>query len=82
VHRPACELKGFDKVELEPGESKTVTFLLNERSFAVWENGWKVPSGDYAICIGKNSHEMCLKKEVSIDMDEVTDSATLPKWPF
>ena len=80
VHRPACELKGFDKVELEPGESKTVTFLLNERSFAVWENGWKVPSGDYAICIGKNSHEMCLKKEVSIDMDEVTDSATLPKW--
>lgn len=80
VHRPACELKGFDKVELEPGESKTVTFLLNERSFAVWENGWKVPSGDYAICIGKNSHEMCLKKEVSIDMDEVTESVTLPKW--
>lgn len=80
IHRPACELKGFEKIELAPGESKRITFILNERSFAVWDNGWKVPSGDYDICIGRNCREMCLKKEVHIKMDEVSDSAHLPKW--
>ena len=35
IYRPVCELKGFEKVELAPGESKKVTFVLNERSFAV-----------------------------------------------
>ena len=52
LHRPVRELKGFQKVLLQPGESQTVTFLLTERSFAVWQDGWKVPAGKYAVCIG------------------------------
>lgn len=30
------QLKGFEKVELEPGETKTVSFTLNKRAFAWW----------------------------------------------
>ena len=52
LHRPIRELKGFQKVFLQPGESQTVTFLLTDRSFAIWQNGWKVPSGSYTIYVG------------------------------
>ena len=80
IHRPACELKGFEKISLEPGESKRVQFLLNERSFAVWKDGWKIPKGDYRICIGKNCQETCLMHEVYLNTAEVTDSENLPAW--
>ena len=52
LHRPVRELKGFQKVLLQPGESQTVTFMLTERCFAVWQDGWRVPAGKYAVCIG------------------------------
>ena len=52
LHRPLRELKGFQKVFLQPGESRTVRFALTERSFAVWQDGWKIPAGTYAVCIG------------------------------
>ena len=51
IHRPLRELKGFQKVFLQPGESKTVTFELDDRSFTLWQNGWKVPGGTYKIRI-------------------------------
>lgn len=43
IFRPKKELKGFARVDLEPGESKTIQFQLNDRSFAIWQDGWKVP---------------------------------------
>ena len=52
LHRPLWELKGFQKVFLQPGESRTVTFTLTDRSFAVWQDGWKIPAGVYAVCVG------------------------------
>ena len=52
LHRPVRELKGFRKVFLQPGECRSVTFTLTERCFAVWQDGWKVPAGKYAVCIG------------------------------
>ena len=58
LHRPLRELKGFRKVFLQPGESQTVTFPLTDRSFAVWQDGWKVPGGTYAVCIGGLSAEI------------------------
>ena len=79
-HRPLCELKGFEKVELAPGESKVVAFTLDERSFAVWADGWKIPTGDYKICISKNCQEPVLVKEVHIEGEKVFDAANLPNW--
>ena len=52
VHRPARELRGFQKVFLQPGECKTVIFPLTDRNFALWQDGWKVPAGQYTISIG------------------------------
>lgn len=52
LHRPLRELKGLQKVFLQPGETQTVTFILTDRSFAVWQDGWKVPSGTYTVCVG------------------------------
>ena len=52
LHRPLRELKGFRKVFLQPGESRTVTFPLTDRNFAVWQDGWKIPAGKYTVCIG------------------------------
>lgn len=52
LYRPLRELKGFARVELEPGESRTVTFTLDDRSFAVWADGWKIPAGTYTVQVG------------------------------
>ena len=51
-HRPVRELKGFQKVFLLPGESRTVMLSLTGRSFALWQEGWKVPAGLYTVSIG------------------------------
>ena len=37
IERPSKELKGFKKVLLQPGETKTVQFELDKRSFAWWD---------------------------------------------
>ena len=52
LHRSLRELKDFQKVFLQPGESRMVTFTLTDRSFAVWRDGWKIPAGTYAVCVG------------------------------
>lgn len=52
IHRPLRELKGFKKVWLTPGESAEVSFKLNERSFAIWDDGWKIQEGAYTVCVG------------------------------
>ena len=80
IHRPVCELKGFEKIELEPEESRKVTFTLNERTFAVWQDGWKVPAGDYKIWIGKSCQEQCLMREVTVEGEKIYDDPFLPRW--
>ena len=58
LHRPLRVLKGFQKVFLQSGESRTVTFPLTDRSFAVWQDGWKIPAGKYTVCIGSLTSEV------------------------
>ena len=70
IHRPVRELKGFRKVFLKKGESADVSFALNERSFAVWQNGWKIPSGKYTIQIGG----------LSADVDIAGEDVDVPAW--
>jgi beta-glucosidase len=52
VYRPLKELKGFEKIALDPGETKSVDYYLDNRSFAVWDDGFKVPEGNYRIEAG------------------------------
>ncbi len=61
IIRPYKELKGFTKVELEVGETKTIKFTLDKRSFAYYDTNnatWRVQSGIFDILIGKSSKEI------------------------
>ena len=69
VFRPVRELKGFEKVALEPGEEKEVSFTLDKRSFAYWNtriHDWHVESGAFAIEIGHSSRDIALRAEVNV----------------
>ena len=70
LHRPLRELKGFRKVFLQPGEAQTVTFILTDRSFALWADGWKVPGGMYAVQIGN----------LSADLEIAGETLPVPGW--
>ena len=74
--RPVRELKGFERVELEPGESKTVEFTLDDRSFAIWSEGWKIPGGTYTVQIGASSRDIHLEQSIEIVGEEIS----LPVW--
>ena len=67
VARPRRELRGFEKVTLDAGESAVVSFALDDRTFAHWDtltSGWLVPGGDYTIEVGDNAHEIALRATV------------------
>jgi len=69
VFRPVRELKGFEKVALEPGEEKEVSFTLDKRSFAYWNtqiHDWHVESGKFAVEIGHSSRDIALRAEVNV----------------
>ena len=62
VDRPAQELKGFARVDLQPGETKPVTMTLDRRSFAHWDEAthvWAVVPGTYGLAVGRSSQDIC-----------------------
>jgi beta-glucosidase len=68
-NRPEKELKGFEKVDLQPGEEKTVTFLLNKRAFAYYNvemKDWHVETGEFEILVGESSQEIVLKDSIVV----------------
>ena len=73
---PVRELKGFERVELKPGESKTVEFTLDDRSFAIWSEGWKIPGGTYTVQIGASSRDIHLEQSIEIAGEEIA----IPAW--
>lgn len=74
VFRPVRELKGFEKVELAPGETKRVQFALDRRAYAYWDteiHDWLVESGEYEIQIGRNAQDMLLCATVNVESERV-----------
>ena len=70
VSRPEKELKGFEKVELQPKEQKTITFELDKRSFAYYDvnlKDWRVETGEFEILIGKSSREIILYDKLRVE---------------
>ena len=58
---PRRELRGFEKVTLEPGESARVSFELDARAFAHWDvrtHAWLVAGGDYTVAVGHSAHDI------------------------
>ncbi len=69
VRRPQQELKGFEKVYLEPGESRRVEFELGRRAFAFYHTAtasWRIEDGDFEIRVGASSRDIRLKGTLSI----------------
>ena len=70
IDRPVQELKGFARVQLEPGETKTVQLPLNADSFATFDvktHSWVSPAGQYEIAIGSSSREIHCAQTVKWD---------------
>ena len=75
IFREKKGLKGFVKVELEPGEEKVIAIPFDEytfRYFNVKTNKWEVEEGDYQIYIGSSSKDIRLmgtiRKEGTTDV--------------
>jgi beta-glucosidase len=69
VIRPEKELKGFEKIELKPGEEKTVSFILDKRAFAYYNTDiqdWHVESGEFEILIGRSSRDIALRDTITV----------------
>ena len=73
VQRPEKELRGFRKVELAPGESRQVEFVLSARDFSFYSTRhgrWLAESGDYELLVGASSRDVRLRQEVTLRSTE------------
>ena len=67
--RPVVELKGFQKLQLEPGESRQVTIGLDEYAFRAYDptaERWVTVAGDYEIFVGHNVADRPLRTVVTV----------------
>ncbi|MEK5253308.1 glycoside hydrolase family 3 C-terminal domain-containing protein [Paenibacillus sp. FSL F4-0125] len=70
VIRPLKELKGFQKLALQPGEEQEVAFELDKRSFAYYNvniGDWYVESGIFDIAIGSSSRDIRLTASIEVE---------------
>jgi len=61
--RPVKELKGFQKVLLQPGEKQLVSITLNRNAYAHYDpdrKAWVADAGDYKILVGSSSRDIQL----------------------
>ncbi|HEV2134073.1 MAG TPA: glycoside hydrolase family 3 C-terminal domain-containing protein [Terracidiphilus sp.] len=68
-NEPPIQLKGFRKVMLNPGQSKTVELKLDAHSFSYWSvqsHAWKVAPGDFQVMVGDSSANTPLKGTIAI----------------
>ena len=66
---PPQQLKGFEKVHLEAGESTVVTLGLDARAFSIWMVGthaWAVVSGTFGVAVGSSSRDHRLVGSVEV----------------
>jgi len=61
VARPEKELRAFAKVELAPGETRTVRFTLEPRALSFWDpqrKDWFAEPGEFELCVGASSQDL------------------------
>ncbi|MDA3845169.1 MAG: glycoside hydrolase family 3 C-terminal domain-containing protein [Vallitaleaceae bacterium] len=82
IERPLKELKGFAKVELQPRQTKTVSFTLSKRSFAFYHvdlKDWCIGSEVFNIMIGKSVADIVLERQILIKLDKPVDVPKVKK---
>jgi beta-glucosidase len=69
IDRPERELKGFRRVELRPGETRTVHFTLDRSALSYWStaaHAWKADPGDFEVQVGASSRDIRLKAPLTL----------------
>jgi beta-glucosidase len=96
VFRPKMELRDFNKLYLAPGETKELTFELNDQSFSYYyvdpdgdtdHDGWAVESGEYQILLGASSQDIRLEATLTVtgdgkEKDLRLDAETIPAYYY
>ncbi|KQT93836.1 beta-glucosidase [Marmoricola sp. Leaf446] len=87
VTRPHRELKAFDRVAPEPGETGEAVLHLDERSFAHWSElhrRWAVEAGDFVLHVGTSSRDLPHASRVHLDAPSLAaplgPDSTLHEW--
>lgn len=86
--RPMKELKGFSKLSLRPGETKTATFTLETRDFSYFDpkrNEWIAETGYFTIMVGSSSRDIRLSCRLNMDFgpspeDKLGKYSLLSDW--
>jgi hypothetical protein len=72
VRRPVRELAAFARVQLEPGEARTVVLELGRRAFAFWDEPterWRVPAGTYEVQVGRSASDVVARVPLGLEGD-------------
>jgi beta-glucosidase len=76
VPRPKEQLAGFERIHLQPGETKMVSFSLPAEQLAWWDSGqemWVVKAGAVDVMVGSGSDDIRQKAQFQI--------TTAGQWP-
>jgi beta-glucosidase len=69
VERPERELKGFERVSLDPGETKHVSVTVDARAFAYWDTStskWTIDPGKFTVHVGDSVEDTPLSGSVEL----------------
>jgi beta-glucosidase len=64
---PVEQLKGYQRVTLQPGQTTRVTFSVPRSDFAWWNGHWEVTPGTYALMVGDSSASLPLVAHVAVN---------------
>jgi len=77
VKRPKLELRGFERISLNPGEQRTVTFTLPAEKLSFWDetkHAFVTEPGTFEVLVGSSSEDVKLRGQF-----EVTSAG---QWPY
>lgn len=63
---PKKQLRGFDKVNVSPGESQTAIFNLTSRDLSYRDGEWQLVSGTVGLSVGASSRDIRLTSTISL----------------
>ena len=90
VEMPRKQLKGFERINIQPGETKTVTFNLTNESFYYYDEmsgGYKVNAGSYNVMVGNSSDNLTLSGKINLSTSSpkpdllITHIKVVPPYP-
>ncbi|KAG9254848.1 Cel3e-like protein [Emericellopsis atlantica] len=73
---PPKQLRGFEKIRLEPGEQATVRIELDKRDFAVWDvvsQQWVIQEAEYEVFVGASSRDLPLREKFVVETGDMTE---------